>query len=52
MLQLHDPTHSGARGAAIRTAPQWHEPLTVIRGTLAQNGLSRSVVFWLGIHAC
>jgi hypothetical protein len=29
-LQLHRPTHSGARGTAIRTAPQWHEPSTAI----------------------
>jgi hypothetical protein len=40
MLQLHDATHWGALGTAIRTAPQWHEPATVIRGSLAAEMLS------------
>jgi len=30
MLQLQLATHSGARGTAIRTAPQWHDPLDAI----------------------
>jgi hypothetical protein len=30
MLQLQLPTHKGALGASMRTAPQWHEPLTGI----------------------
>src|ERR1041385_8174908 len=28
MLQLQLPTHSGALGTSMRTAPQWHEPLS------------------------
>jgi hypothetical protein len=31
MLQLQLPTHSGAPGTAIRTAPQWHDPVTGMR---------------------
>jgi hypothetical protein len=30
MLQLQLPIHSGAEGTSIRTAPQWHEPVTLI----------------------
>jgi len=25
---LHRPSHSGACGTSILTAPQWHEPVT------------------------
>jgi hypothetical protein len=28
-LQLQLPTHSGALGTSILTAPQWHEPVTM-----------------------
>jgi hypothetical protein len=29
MLQLQLPTQSGALGTPIRTAPQWHDPVTM-----------------------
>jgi len=31
MLQLQLAAHSGASGTSIRTAPQWHDPLTVMK---------------------
>jgi hypothetical protein len=42
MLQLQLAAHSGALGTAIRTAPQWHDPVTLIRGSLAEQMLSYS----------
>ena len=39
MLQLQLAAHSGAFGTSIRTAPQWHDPLTDIVATLPITAL-------------
>jgi len=41
-LQLHRPSHSGARGTSIVTFPQWHEPVTGMARSLAKKIASYS----------